>query len=366
MADSLLSIAEERAKAYGALESLRLNRRRRLVFYFSLAFAAVVGFEGAFIGAAVTFTWTELLTKTTLLWCAGIGLALSFVLLVALVYLQTRVDEAEALVPADFLFRLRSLESDSELSRNRALQYATWLNFQNEIERSVMEFEIAVSSQLERATINPALASSISEGVDRHFLGVLDQVVETIEAYRCDLFNYEVSDEEFYFFDIFELRQNDTEWLLKVVARRKSETAVTHDRMWPIGVGEVGDCIYESKTILRDKSSRASVRQNRQWEQTDDVYFRRRMSTPIRATDNRPYKSYGAICITSSNSARLRDYEMVFVENLSQPIATLFERREKALKALAAHSVFDSAIQQLSLHSPPGAGNADGETSLVQ
>lgn len=335
MADDLLQRAEERARAYASLESLRLNGRRRLLFYLGLIFALITAVEGALIGSSVPMGWTEFAKHGVLYWGTIGGLVVALGLLFGLMFLQRRIDESKALVPADFLFRLQDVQEKFELSSARALQYAAWLDVQSEMERNVFEYEVRVHSQLARALANPALAALVLDGIEQHFQGILALVVETLESFRHSLLSYDLSDKEFYFFDIFELQQRGDDWVLHRVARKKTPSAKTYDRDWPIGVGEVGDCIYEWRTILRDESARVSLQKNSQWHDTDDIYFKRRMSTPIRATDGRRYMSYGAICLTSSNSKRLQDYEKTFVENLTRPLTTLFERREEARKFVA-------------------------------
>src|SRR5581483_5321121 len=133
-----------------------------------------------------------------------------------------------------------------------------------------------------------------------------------------------------------------------------SQGIATHGRAWEIGDGEVGDCVYRQATILRD-ARELPLRRTDNWRQTDEIYFARRISTPILAGDNGPHHAYGAICLTSSDPDRFRPEDSLFVENLSQPLAALFQRRDFArnrIRELRSQTISPEPTAGLQLEDP--------------
>jgi len=334
----LVPDARRNAEVAALLESLRLRKGRGRLDVLVLAWGALTAVEGALIGTLFTSP-----SKQSLLTTVAVGLGLIVVGMFFYMWqLHRRLVVNDALVPADYYFQLKDAVKVRTALERSVLNLTTWVQFQHTLERDVSQFEEYCHAQLRHKAQNDEALATVRMDFEQRFVGILMGVVDEMENRRAALLNYE-PENEIYFFDIFELGKDDR---LHVVARKCTPGATTHLRSWGVGEGEVGDCIYQKASILRDRSSILSARRDLQWKETDNSYFIRRISTPIRATDGRQFGAYGAICITSSNPARFTADDCRHLENIAQPLAALFQRRDAAYASIEKRSKHDQKSNQ--------------------
>jgi hypothetical protein len=313
-----------KARAYAEGETRRIEGWKRLIPWIDLAVAVLVGVGAAILAAILTLHDEDLKEKAILWTFTVLAFGGGVVLFVWRLILQGRVYKAVELSPTDAYFRLQALEERCAELTLEGQTLRAWSLLLKTTNDAALAFVRQVNERLgKKSTLT-------NEEVEGWFGASVGDVVSAMENMRAELFGFEIG-REIYFFDIFELRKDD---FLYRVARRKHVNATEHNRRWKVGEGHIGDCVYRGVPVLVNYAVTPRKDYDQHPEPTDSEYFACRISVPIRTGDQRPHKAFGALCVTSSDSARLNSTHLLLCEILCFSLGTLFYERESALRRL--------------------------------
>jgi hypothetical protein len=326
--EDILTVAEENARYAAQAHSASLQRTQNTVDVQNALLVIVSAAWGAMFDHLLPFDKVEDHLFVLVIW---IILGCAFLVLIWRLLTNTRTVRSEvALSAPDVHQQLIDLKAENGRLEGVGSKLEAWLLFQHDFEREVYRFERGVTEKL-RAMSNQTLDPNDTEKeVRQTFEDVLHSLVIRLEQGRGELLGY--TDNEVYFFDIFELNERDNR--LHKIARACSPEAKQHARTWAISEGDVGDCVFKQHAVHVDYRQTPRDPTDPNYRESDVANFGCRISTPIFAVDNRPHSAYGALCITSSDPSRLTRDDVVFFENLAQPCASLFQRRRLAIRSI--------------------------------